>query len=182
MDKFNKPKSIITNKRQLALKERLINKFWNNYDPDIIAPILNEMDKKETWVVAKEPIMSKPLNNIVELLKNTDLQDSSFTKNNNLEILITMLAYMNTSWAMRVLKWLDENRNHIFLKITVTCALNSQRSQDEIYLTPSQLYIDRLIAIKNLNILASIFDEKRVGTVSAFLNTFEEKQFESDDI
>lgn len=174
----NKKAHVIRSGRNMILRERLVDKFWNNYDKELIAPILKEMDKKENWVVAKDITVANELQKIIELLKNEDLHDSTIVKSHNLDIFITLLAYMNSSWAFRVLKWLDDYRNPVLLKLTVSCSLNSKREEDEMNLTPSQLYIDRMLAIKNLSIIGEIFNKDRIASLSAFLDTYETSQFE----
>lgn len=176
MATFEQPARIYNN-RNITLKEKLIDKFWNNYDKETIAPILKEMDSKEKWVVANDPMVVFDLNEIMKKIKKTELPDEILIEKENIDLLITILAYMHTSWAMRILKWFDDYRNAVLVKMTMSCLIQGKREENSYELTPSQLYMERMVAIKNMMIISSIFNPDKIRALNNILASYEDSQF-----
>ena len=179
MNEFTPTKTI--SGKKLALTESMIRKYWNNQDPDIIAPVLKEMDSKESWVVTRDPSVGYALKKFAEILKKETVSDEEIHK--NVDYILTVLAYMNSSWAFRLLKWFDEYRNSVLMKLVIksTLSVNDYNSVMSEYLTPSELFIDRMIALKNLSLISSIFSEERSNKIDSFLKIFEQKEYSEEN-
>lgn len=98
-----------------------------------------------------------------------------------------MLAYINTSWCLRFLKWLEERKNSSLTKLIFDCSLKKEinyydedNDEDTGYLTPNELILDRMIAIKNLNMIQKIFNPERCSSIYTLLSEYETQSFAQD--
>lgn len=171
--------------KRLVLKEKSIKKYWNDLDSESLSPILNEMDSKETWVVNTHPAIIFQIHNFAHSLNENFIPDEKFREYT--DSLIIVLAYINTSWCLRFLKWLEERKNSSLTKLIFDCSLKKEinyydedNDEDTGYLTPNELILDRMIAIKNLNMIQKIFNPERCSSIYTLLSEYETQSFAQD--
>ena len=166
---------------KLILSDSTVRRFWVNHSPDIVAPVLQEMDSKETWTskIMKDDNVISLLREFTRLIASIKTITDKDVYNKHDDIL-TLLAYMNSSWAFRFLKWLDDYRNPVLMKLTLSATTNANQisSIDRAYITPSELYIDRMIALKQLSLLAHVFSEERSAVIDNIINIKEEESYQ----
>ena len=66
------------------------------------------------------------------------------------------------------------------MKLTLSATTNANQisSMDRAYITPSELYIDRMIALKQLSLLAHVFSEERSAVIDKVINIKEEESYQ----
>ena len=136
------------------------------------------MDSKEHWTSIMSDI------NIVPLLKEftrliTDEQLTDKAIYSKTDDILTILAYMKSSWMFRFLKWLDDYRTPVLNKLSISAVSNANQFTGITgeYITPSELYIDRMIAIKQLSLLNHIFNEERSNMIDVLLEKLEVQNY-----
>ena len=86
---------------------------------------------------------------------------------------------MQSSWAFRILKWFDDYRPSVLLKVTLQ-ASNSPQNDDEEYLSPKRLFIDRMVALRNMCILSEIFNPEKMSQLEIFLDHLNKEEYPDD--
>ena len=79
----------------------------------------------------------------------------------------------------RFLKWLDDYRTPVLNKLSISAVSNANQFTGITgeYITPSELYIDRMIAIKQLSLLNHIFNEERSNMIDVLLEKLEVQNY-----
>ena len=55
--------------RKLVFKENAIRNYWADTDPDLSAPVLHEMDNKDTWTVVNHAGVQNVLSQLADNLR-----------------------------------------------------------------------------------------------------------------
>ena len=175
-----RPTAHIKNNKHIVLNDNLVYTYWSKYDSDMIAPILKEMDDKDLWAVNSKPLVMAEIEKLCSIITDIEkLSDKSLNRPQNIDVLITILAYMQSSWAFRILKWFDDYRPSVLLKVTLQ-ASNSPQNDDEEYLSPKRLFIDRMVALRNMCILSEIFNPEKMSQLEIFLDHLNKEEYPDD--
>ena len=162
--------------RKLVLTDSMIRRYWMNNDDPMVMKALYEMDKKENWVLVKNPAITYELKNMADNPKDEENVDNEQIVA-NLEDLIMILAYMNTSWVFRILKWFEEYRNMVLFQLVLKSQLMARREDDYGFVSPGQLMLDRFLMLKNLSLVGSIFDLERGRLIERFINGIDKDEY-----
>lgn len=171
LNKLRQPKKLI-------LSNNVVQRFWTTEDPEILAPVLQEMDSKENWTkISRDGAVKKFLNEFTKIIASEQTLDKDICK--CADNILTITAYLSSSWSFRFLKWLDDYKNPVLNKLTITAMINSEQYSDynEEYMSPSELYIDRMIAVKQLSLLSKIFSPEREQMINTLLQKAENEYY-----
>ncbi len=185
-------------KTPLRLNNAIVNAYWQRENKDLHS-VLNAMDEKETWCLDNQATVSSKLLKFCDLLNKAEDINSLKTK---ISEFLTVLAYIHSSKAFRILKWIDENHSHLSIKLVSTSQIIIKRNknrhsssfdddedednefnEDVSYYshTPEQLFIDRLMALKYLTLTNKIFSDTRGYIVDMYLKKVEESLKEESE-
>lgn len=179
MNNFEKrPVSKTRKNKKLLLNDLPVKNYWKNESPNFIAPVLQEMDSKENWTSIMSDVNIVPLlKEFIRLVTDENLNDKAlYAKTDDI---LTILAYMKSSWMFRFLKWLDDYRTPVLNKLFISAVNNTNQFTGIVgeYITPSELYIDRMLAIKQLSLLNHIFNEERSNMIDVLLEKIEVQNY-----
>lgn len=135
----------------LNLRKSLVERFWNNHDPRL-ARILRWMDSTEDWMLDERPDVMQALTSLGQRMTKTEPNALA----DRFDPLIEILAYMSSSRALRIIEWLD--RAHAGA-LSLRLVQKAQSRED----ARAQILIDRLQALRSLDLLGQIFSQQRIG-------------------
>lgn len=163
--------------RKLVFKENAIRNYWADTDPDLSAPVLHEMDNKDTWTVVNHAGVQNVLSQLADNLRLVhEISDDEWNRYAN--DLLFILAYIPTSWVVRLLKWLEENRNTVFARLIYTAKIQSNNDEEYLFCSPARLMMDRLLVIRNMSLTAAIFDASRSSFINHYVTAYEKTLYD----
>lgn len=171
--------SVINSKKakKLLLTSTNVGKFWNEIDSEILAPTLQEMDKRESWVLNSDAAVAYHLRTMSNHIKE-DRANDIFSKKENIDNIITLLAYINSSYAFRLLKWFDDNSGNLLLKLVTQAQINIVNfAMDSDFSTPSEVFMERMVAVKKLSLIGTIFNPQRTTAIDTLLKSVEAESY-----
>lgn len=154
---------------KLNLSERAVNNHWKIQDKRL-QEILKMMGKAESWTVDEVQDVSDKL---VEFGRRLGDLDRGFLLK-NIEEVMTIMAFISSSKAIRLLSWIDENSPGISFRYIMHA-----RHQTE--WECGQLLIDRLRTIKAVSLLSEVFSPVRSRIIGSFLDADEDDNEDEDE-
>lgn len=166
--------------KELKISEDYIKTFWRNRSKDQVGldSRLEEMSKYESWTKQNHIELRNGLDVLGKVLSDVEnISDEAFLTEKQIESLLTILAYFNSSFAFRIINWLDENRNPVMTKL-VTRALESAASTPKNtmeYITPEALLVERMATLNMMGFIHEVFNPEVTGFIKKVLNEFEDE-------
>lgn len=156
---------------RLNLRTSAIEDYYKNKSQRIYS-ILSTIEPIKSWVLDTDKTIS---NAIVEL--TNALNDTTQSKlSENKEELLKILAYLSCSKVYFFTTWLDTNFEEDLTTEFLSEAINQYNEFAEF-----SIYVERIETIRKMNVLGSIFSEKRMKKVIKILEEVKEKIVEDDE-
>lgn len=164
--------------KELNLQENFVHNYWQNKNKSSsVATVLFEMDRHESWTRGRTAEVSTMLSTLAQTLSNMNINDEAFLTDVQVERLLTVLAYLNSSYAFRVINWLDENRNAVMTKIIATALEKTMSEMDNnTFHTPESLLVERMYTLHIMGMVHEIFNPKITNSIKKTLAEFEDKE------
>jgi hypothetical protein len=142
---------------KLILMDTFVKEFWGKRDKRL-QRILKVMDGVEHWVPEGDEDMDDL---IAEVGSALSLAEPAAIEA-SLDVLITALAYMSASKAMRIMTWLEETHPALFREML-------ERLEDHDQPKAARLSGRRMKVLQSLNLMGRVFNPKRSQRIVAWL-------------
>lgn len=152
---MSKPSDSITDR--LILLDTYVQDYWTKKDKRL-SRILRVMDNVEFWVMEDEEEFARGINELGRYL--TDATPEALEDGG--ELLITVLAYMSSSKAMRLLNWLEDAHPDVFQKYL---KLLSEHDRPK----AAKLLGSRLRVLQSLDLISKVFNQQRSQRIAQWL-------------
>jgi hypothetical protein len=145
--------------RPLDLRKPVVTHYWQEKDPRM-ARILLWMETVEDWMLDDHHDVSAALRSLA-----IDIQRSnkSFVKELSQDWL-TVLAYLSSSRALRLVDWFEHSNSSTSGALDLVQTARAMKHDEY-----SLILLDRLQAMRTLNLLGKIFSSKRLENVISLL-------------
>lgn len=168
------------NGRALNLQKQYIDRFWitKNKEQSGIASRLREMDAQEYWTVDEAVQIQTPLAELAKVLSDIkEINDEAFVSPEQIELFLTTLTYLKSSYAFRIINWLDENRNSVMIKLVIHALESAENGiiDSSGHITPAGMLLERMSALHVLGMIQEIFNPEATNLIKKTLKEFEEK-------
>lgn len=166
----------------LDLSDGAVATYWKKSGIPNVFSTLKEMDSKEEWPkkAFRDPFVDVEFQELLRKLGDENLSDENIIASMNELVLI--MAYLNSSKCIRMIRWLEQERENVFYAFVrhLTTVVENHGSTDEKgYFMSEGLILHRLQQFKKLLLLNNIFSEERQNTISAALKAFEKAEYEN---
>lgn len=141
------------------LRKSVVQQFWQSRHPRA-AKILSWMESVEDWGVDDHEAVAQALTRLAERLPNA----SQKVLSEQTDRLLDIMAYMSAPRALRLLEWLDQRFAQGALSVALVERATA-RADD----ARAQVLIDRLQALRSLDLLSQVFSPARIQTVTELL-------------
>lgn len=148
---------MVNDKEKLNLNKPAVEFHWKCTDQRL-AKVLQMMERVEHWTVDDVESVVRELINLGKKISTSD-RDSLTSSS---ESILLVMAYINCGKAMRIMNWLDENHPGLSFHYTLEA-----RQMDDT--DAGRLMIDRLRAIKTVQLLSEIFTPSRTRLITEIL-------------
>lgn len=152
---MTKPSDLVTDR--LILLDTYVADFWAKKDKRL-SRIFKVMDNVEYWVMEDEEDFAKGINELGRYL--TDASKDSLEEGG--ELLITILAYMSSSKAMRLLNWLENAHPEVFQKYLKMISDHERPKA-------AKLLGSRLRILQSLDLISKVFNQQRSQRIAQWL-------------
>ena len=149
---------------KLNLKKSTVNIYWKTQDPRMLR-VLTLMETAEPWVVDEIDSVARELVNFGKKLGEVRAGHLS----SNSDEVTTVLTYIGSGKAMRIMNWLDDN----FPGLSFFYVMEARGKEDW---DSGRLLLDRLRTIKTLSLLGSLFSPMRAKLIVGFLEPDETEE------
>lgn len=156
---------------KLNLRSSAIEDYYKNKSQRIYS-ILSTIEPIESWVLDTDKTISDA---IVELTNALNLATQPKLSENK-EELLRILAYLSCSKVYFFTTWLDTNFEEDLTTEFLSEAINQYNESAEF-----SIYVERIETIRKMNVLGSIFSEKRMKKVIKILEEIKEKIVEDEE-
>lgn len=154
---------------KLNLNKSAVDFYWKTQDKRMFK-ILSMMESVEPWIVDDVESIAKELVNFgrkISQAKTGQLSQHS-------EELTTVMTYIFSGKALRLLNWLDDN----YPGLSFHYVMEARQREDW---EAGRLLLDRLKTIKNLSLLGMIFTPMRTRLISGLLEEDEDNGEEENE-
>ncbi len=154
---------------KLNLNKSAVDFYWKTQDKRMFK-ILSMMENVEPWIVDDVESIAKELVNFgrkISQAKTGQLSQHS-------EELTTVMTYIFSGKALRLLNWLDDN----YPGLSFHYVMEARQREDW---EAGRLLLDRLKTIKNLSLLGMIFTPMRSRLISGLLEEDEDNGEEENE-
>ena len=150
---MNKPAETLT------LLDTYIKEYWQKKDKRL-ARILKIMDNVEFWVFEDEEDFSSAVSKLGFFISEASPPQIEKVADH----LITIMAYMSSSKALRLLNWLEENHPEVFEKYLQKLPAHSRPRA-------ARLLGSRMRVLNGLNLMGRIFSQERSNRINSWLRS-----------
>ncbi len=147
------------NQENISLKQSILEKYWSQKDP-LLAQILNQMERVETWTVNDQHV-NEALHKLIPKLSNAGKKELLEQGDN----FINLMAYLSSSKAIRLLAWFEER----FPQSGGLSADLLYRAKEIKRDDKSQILVERLQVLKSMHVLSQVFSKSRIQLINALL-------------
>ena len=147
----------------LDLRKSVVMEYWKERDPihqGRLARMLMWMESVEDWSLDEHPDIVMEINRLTYVMQQAD----SIPVGDTAEEWLTMLAYLSSSRALRIVEWIDYSRRNENGALPLVQTARAMRHHEH-----AQLLTDRLQALRMLDLLGKIFSPRRLDTVTLLL-------------
>lgn len=163
---------------ELSLKQRELEVFWRNKSKAVYQTV-KAMSSKDVWAAAlmRAGVVEEALEDLCLTISDRTIADEAIIE--KLDELIYIMAFLDTAACMRLIHWLENNRNKVLYDLVAKMRSQGYAEYEEQGgFTPLGLLVHRLNSFRRHNHLAEIFSRQRLDIISDTLNRIDE-QFEN---
>lgn len=147
------------NQNNISLKQSILERYWSQKDP-LLAQILNQMERMETWTVDDQHV-NEALHQLIPKLSNVSRKGLLEQGDN----FINLMAYLSSPKAIRLLAWFEER----FPQAGGLSADLLYRAKEIKKDEKSQILVERLQVLKSMHVLSQVFSKSRIQLINALL-------------
>lgn len=141
------------------LEAESVASFWQGVS-QVLARLLNEMDRREPWVIDQDDNVLDMIASLVERLEDSAFATEA-TKGDGVGRLAHVLALLQSSRFMRLLEMFDKRQPGMVSRLTLT--LSMLGGESEVF---AQLFYERLLAIHRAELLGQVFSVERGNRIA----------------
>lgn len=150
--------------KRLIFLDTYIKDYWNKKSKRL-GRILHTMDQVEYWVMEDEEEFVKGINRLgrkIELAKEERIDMV-------LDQIVTVIAYMSSSKAIRLINWLEDNHPEILQKIIFRLPKHEK-------IKAAKLLSTRLKVLQNLELMSKVFGPDKSNRIKIWLTSVSNSQ------